>query len=483
MRSFRALRFVLIGFVAYGLAACGGDDAAPRVSATPQHPGAGGAEFATAFREVTGTSGKYDVSWRSDSDNPLGADQIPFTADDAVVEYTQFEDVPVNVEPQTATDVRSTATYVDAGADGLWFTSDDVPREYTVSLENDDLESSWSRRDLTYGGPGVDTAWFTGDDELQRYRQVDGHRSVGETMEFSVSAPGDDGLWLTADDPLDARVAISSGQDDEQGIATLKRRVLLIGADAVVGTDDDVTCEDDINKLGHSLDSVSVGPEAGCPQMAHRFERGPVALSPVRLNAIHNESETRVVYYGAAGPDGAWRTEDDTVKFWSSAERITCVDPACAPQSRHYVASGADGQWFTEDDLVGTLTRYIWGGRDDSEIAFTDPGADGEWGTADDQASAARRTVTGLFGGDEVTMLQQDGLGADNTLGTQDDPVRSYSVRQRAIVTAGAVTYTKEEAFEYTGPGVDGIWLTLDDELTDYDVVYKVEGGLRGTES
>jgi hypothetical protein len=58
------------------------------------------------------------------------------------------------------------ALYMTAGADGIWFSADDVPYSYTVYTF--DAGGRQTRR-TAYNSAGTDITWFTADDPVNNY--------------------------------------------------------------------------------------------------------------------------------------------------------------------------------------------------------------------------------------------------------------------------------------------------------------------------
>ena len=116
------------------------------------------------------------------------------------------------------------------GADGLWFTADDVPDGgfYQPGMDegfgisgpgtdgqwgtDDDVISSREAFDFVVNGserinayfnaPGEDGQWSTDDDVQSRYFHRLLNENGGETRRVAYVGPGEDGLWLTADDVI-----------------------------------------------------------------------------------------------------------------------------------------------------------------------------------------------------------------------------------------------------------------------------------------
>ncbi len=126
------------------------------------------------------------MEWFKDA----GADGIPFTADDTIMNYTVFDDSTPG-HPQVA-------YYTKPGPDGQWHTADDVMSGAIVET-TDDIGRSLLEVHRSLGPDGI---WGTADDvttEVHAY----GYDSRGiETSHRAYYNPGPDKTWLTSDDSL-----------------------------------------------------------------------------------------------------------------------------------------------------------------------------------------------------------------------------------------------------------------------------------------
>lgn len=95
----------------------------------------------------------------------------------------------------TAAALREIDSYVGPGADGKWFTADDVLGAY---LTQQHIADGWQR--IYYSAAGVDGVWKTGDDEIAKAVSLhqDGQGRIASVR--VCTAPGTDALWQTADD-------------------------------------------------------------------------------------------------------------------------------------------------------------------------------------------------------------------------------------------------------------------------------------------
>jgi len=203
----------------------------------------------------------------------------------------------------------------------------------------------------------------------------------------------------------------------------------------------------------------------------------------------HTESDT-----DALGRVIRWRTyrgaDDTDMTSWSEYEydrsgHIT--------ESTLYTDPGDDTEWFTEDDVVVSAVQlgydgdYVvqqdrysadgtrvgvdrWDrdsqGRVTLSVRFTGPGVDGVWFTTDDRAEDPRGWTYDPDG--RVLARYRVARGDDLLWGTEDDlisgevTVREYRSDGLHLRTVG-----------FRSPGLDGEWLTGDDEIgghvtTDY---------------
>jgi hypothetical protein len=124
--------------------------------------------------------------------NP-GADGIWFTPDD-VVGY----DVEVYSYDGFDRKIREVEYYAE-GPDGIALTDDDLILDYRVWLydANGDIY-----RYVDYNGPGLDGEWLTADDEVESYVDIHYDYNAFFVREIEYMGPGNDGLWFTGDDAI-----------------------------------------------------------------------------------------------------------------------------------------------------------------------------------------------------------------------------------------------------------------------------------------
>ena len=127
--------------------------------------------------------------------------------------------------------------------------------------------------------------------------------------------------------------------------------------------------------------------------------------------------------------------------------------------SMYYEAPGLDGLWFSSDDLLGGYARYEYDEKGTSLYAqYSDPGRDQKWHTKDDQVKSY---ITFSQTPDGVAYERHfDGSGFDQTWFTKDDNVE--------YIEAGRHPWVQQKElleFRSYSPGLDGTWLTGDDEI------------------
>jgi hypothetical protein len=247
-----------------------------------------------------------------------------------------------------------------------------------------------------------------------------------ETSFGGASLPnpaGRDGVYFTGDDEI-------FGYTEHRKATNPTRRFTVeiydAGADGLWFTPDDGT--------GATRDMTFLGPE------------GEILA---------------VIPSGNPGPDGIWLTGDDRLLGYDAPSR----DPRVFAT---YGAPGADGLWFTADD---SIERFTATDRDASGRPLQDwyggPGPDGIPLTADDHPCGVSR-YRYLDAGVSV----EDGVNYNTGCFHNDN---GRAARWQFTRDAQGRLLRK---VTYVDAGPDGVWLTEDDSIEQYDVYTYDVGGL-----
>jgi hypothetical protein len=202
----------------------------------------------------------------------------------------------------------------------------------------------------------------------------------------------------------------------------------------------------------------------------------------------YQPSKVQRVFYSAPGPDGAWRTADDLVQYYSDSE-VGAIDET---KTITYTGAGADKAWFTADDVAAHTTEHVYDDADRevrtierdgkgqiqewleyqydgaktlaiATIDHDDAGADKTWLTADDDVGSVEYTSYDARG--RVTGSTTKQPGDDAKPGTSDDVM--WLRHAWEYNAAGDLVKTAT----YNGAGPDGVWGNADDYADVYDVI------------
>lgn len=233
-----------------------------------------------------------------------GKDGLPFTADDQLGCSLGYQIAIIDGQGNRGQII----TYKGFGADGLWFTADDVVNNYT--LVSSALSGQQTISTL-YNQPGSDGFWFTEDDVVSQHIQTQLDSSYLPRYGAIYNARGTDGVWFTADDQVLSWIYY--GYDNEDQLAILATHSNK-GLDGQWFTADDTAT-------------------------------GLVNLKDAAGNTIIS---TTISGNNAMGADGIWLTGDETLYSYNYAEY-----DSNNYQTRSAIMNnkGADNAWFTADDL------------------------------------------------------------------------------------------------------------------------------------
>ena len=315
--------------------------------------------------------------------------------------------------------------YYNSGADGLWYTDDDLGNNYSNTVVLDGNGNIISQTRGRY---------------YREYR-YDASNRLTATVFVAVAQYGSDGLPRTADDVASSgfvRSYTSNGYIQKQYILS------EIGADGQWFTSDDVFSQYD--------------------------------------NFVYNADNTPMIrkHYNDAGSDGVWGTSDDVLLFettytYTVLGQSKAVDTNSTGQITKIVKSGfvdvnrsiditftgagTDGVWETADDIAtfATVSIYASGASAPSKVIYYNgSGSDGAWLTPDDQV---QRHLYYTYEGNSSRILVSiyyNNAGTDGVWFTQDDVSSGYSIQ---VYDANGTNNGKDL---YTA-GNDGLWLTNDD--------------------
>ncbi len=339
-----------------------------------------------------------------------GGDAAWFTPDDEIS----------GAETRTYTpdhQLESETNYLDAGPDGAWLSADDTPAGKQVNSYDDT--------------GNLEREAFYGDDVVNTYRQHEYDEAHRRTRTAIYNTPGNNGRWFDADDDL-----LGSYAFVWDGELIVRTDNVGAGPDRLLGTGDDV------------------------------INNSRVMTYDAEGQALEER------WIQAAGPDGVWLTDDDTIVQLTTWE-YSADEGGTRLLEVTYTAPGTDGAWRTPDDSANhaTLIERDAQGRQLLYAEFTGPlaaGADGEYGTTDDTSIWYYTTTSYDEAGQALASYDRLGPGADGLWWTTDDPVSTATVH---LYAEDGTLVATERSF----PGPDGVPLTADDVLdqrNEYAAIY-----------
>lgn len=362
--------------------------------------------------------------------------------------------VTATTNSANCTETWSETSYIGAGSDGVWGTSDDAVGFY-AERRYDGYGNDVYATHRAYDETGL----LLDGETTKRIYTLAGLLSREETY----NAPGPDGDWDTADDVLSSLRTFSydeSGQMSDETYAHYADGVIAYGSryvyahtaaqsevmtetweydqpgtDAVFGTADD--------RL-YRYSSHTFAPDHN--SSTNIVYVGDVYMSPYGERTINEFDSTHAqTIYQSAGADLVFGTSDDADVMKRASYLVDGL-----PSHTIVTLPGFDTLLGTEDDTVGGYTRYtVTGGRITLEVISESAGADEAWGTADDDIF---RTVNYAY---DVT-----GHEIRNEVFEFNAGIVMFAELRRAQYDADG-----NEIFSYVSndPGVDGVFETSDD--------------------
>ncbi len=244
--------------------------------------------------------------------------------------------------------------YTSAGADGIWFTTDDV----LGANATNDYTYNYATQKYTLADA---SSYFGLDDVLWTDYTFDPSDNLTDEAYY-----GDTDLGHTtySYDNRGFLLQVTRFNDDYSSSTVMSYTVSVYDAQG--------------NKV-QDITYNSRNPD-GTPLPGDTVAR----YSTYALDAEGRLS--RIVTYDNTGPDGIWFTADDGVSgYWD----FTYGTNGQLTRSAYHGAPGADGTWFTADDvqLAYIVYHYDTAGNRTERIRYVAPGSDGVWFTADDTRS------------------------------------------------------------------------------------------------
>jgi hypothetical protein len=250
---------------------------------------------------------------------------------------------------------RNSVESVSPGADGIWFTSDDV-----IGSKEDLIR--YTSPPQTYKNSYL---W-----EVSALQEVYDYAATGNLTRQTFNPRAGSTFGIT--------------EYTYNGFNSLDRQThyLNSGVDGVWGTADDVVgsyTKYEYDPTGVILAEISyrlVAPD------------GTVLPSEQIVSYVYNYYDAqgllnKKITYESPGAHGIWLDNDDVVSgYWEYAYSSGQLIAA-----GFYGAAGADGTWFTADDTLLAYILYSYDASGNRTIGarFNGTGADLKWFTADDR--------------------------------------------------------------------------------------------------
>ncbi|MDH5228695.1 MAG: Ig-like domain-containing protein [Gammaproteobacteria bacterium] len=188
----------------------------------------------------------------------------------------------------------------------------------------------------------------------------------------------------------------------------------------------------------------------------------------------HQGRRTHRLRYHAAGNDGVWLNNDDSI---FAAYRYDQDLRGMRTRVSTFQSPGVDGLWLNEDDIVHSYQSELYDlfGKLIGTGFFRAFGDDRKWFTSDDVMSSYDQRW--IANPEEIRWARYDNPGLDsNWLQSEDNVVRHFS---RHIYNN---MHQKVRHIFYTNAGADLSPYTNDDEIGYYHVFYYNELQLRDRE-
>lgn len=254
-----------------------------------------------------------------------GADGDWFTSDDVADTLNGTYHVSTyDAEGRRIQSLRTTSEKVAQGPDGIFGTADDDPDFVSFWVYN--AEGLYTEQGA-WGDPGPDGDWYTGDELYQSvtWRSFDSEGRI--TQSVGSTHPGPDGVWKTLDDGIAQSSNNTYYYTFREDGAVLFRAIRNSGTDGVLFTEDDTLNYEswgvvyDYNDRDWSFE-------------AYLFDYGTdgewgtgddnVDYYDVYVRDRNGNQKSATAYYGSSGPDGVWYTEDD----WRDSHSVDQMMPA-----------------------------------------------------------------------------------------------------------------------------------------------------------
>ena len=344
---------------------------------------------------------------------------------------------------------------LDPGSDGIAFTEDDFPGcplGYQIIV----IDGEGNRGQVvTYKYSGADGVWFTDDDVVDSYTLVSTDLSIPQTVTAVYDDEGSDGIWFTEDDVVDTHIQQLLG-DNYQPLYSATYN--LAGSDSSWFTsDDNVSGYGYYGYNDNDNDELVIIANHGGAGIDGEWFTGDDWASAIVSLKDDNGNEVIGATLTGMGPDGRWLSGDETLYGYS----YRVYDDESRLLKRADMSNkGADSLWFTSDDLPSASYNY-WSRELDAEgrvlqQLYYDPALAAPGDPAFSASQINRYTV---YADDFSTSLSvySDAFGADMLPLTADDTL-SYP-----YTVATATGYD-----QFNQPGPDAEWFTADDVLSGY---------------
>ena len=206
---------------------------------------------------------------------------------------------------------------------------------------------------------GADGRWFTDDDIVYEHYQIERDAATGEPVKSMRYLPGKDGQPFTYDDVLKEFQVFEYGFDgklireylyDGQSPKKYKQLSSTVYEYDQKGRKTKRVCsypgKKELRTVVYSYDEAGNQVKA-VDSLGENIEKYHV-FEYDSLGKLERVVEYHVEHDGK-GPDGTWFTPDDVV---SSAKESFYNPDGTKNEDNKYIAPGLDGKWFTGDDQM-----------------------------------------------------------------------------------------------------------------------------------
>lgn len=343
---------------------------------------------------------------------------------------------------------------LSSGPDGIIFTQDDSPGcvlGYQVIV----IDGEGNRGQVVnYKYSGADGVWFTGDDVVDSYVTVTTDLSIPQTVTAVYDDEGEDGIWFTDDDVVDTHVQQLLGDNYQPLYAA---NYTLAGSDATWFTADDYANGYSYYGYNEDGDLLIIANHRGPGFDGEWFTADDFASGTLSFTSETDAGNVSIsARVNGMGPDGKWLSGDDNIYGYS----YRMYDDANNELERaDFSSKGADGLWFTSDDLPTASYNYLKYERDTEgrvlKQFYYDPARDPNAPAFSDSQiyrykvysadfSNSLDVGTTAFGNDDIPLTEDDTLAWPYSIATDT----GYD--------------------QYNQPGPDAIWFTDDDLRSGY---------------